>query len=152
MIHTQKEEIGRWVNSPEGTGVWINKQHGNGWFLHSDKSMNCWYPEFLYVVDDEWAELRKAQIDGKQLQLNPTFSKNGVWMDKKLTDDRMSFDTPKQWRIKHDEPVYEWQVILKRDNDSFWMSNDWYTEEEAVKHFKNSYIVKMYEPSKRIRK
>ena len=57
-----KEEILRWDNCPDDTQVWsreINAQKGWG-----KVSAPFWSERKVYVVDDKYAELRKAQADG----------------------------------------------------------------------------------------
>jgi len=58
-----KDEIIRWANCPEGTEIWY-REGRNEW----DKVMATgWLPNVKYIVDDKYAELRKAQADGKTI-------------------------------------------------------------------------------------
>ena len=105
MIH--KEEIKYWAEQPDGTRVWCHED-GN---IEYWKLLCCspeWFPQNIYIVDNEWATLRKAQSEGKQLQLSIT---GEVWKDKELTYSRMPLDEPEWWRIKPEEPVYEYQWL-----------------------------------------
>ncbi len=61
-----KDEIIRFANSPVGTKIWV-KEMGSWnlvdyarWFEDED--------DIVYIVDDEFANLRKLEIDGKILQ------------------------------------------------------------------------------------
>lgn len=95
-------EIKRWVNS-NSSWVWRNKAKNCTWVKINDPSF---LEEFEYVVDDEWAELRKAQIDGKQLQFNDLAGTG--WIDRVLDEEYMSFTEPEDWRIKPEIefPIY----------------------------------------------
>ena len=83
------------------------------------------YPADKYVKNDEYAEFRKALVDGKQIQYNahchPDIS--GVWKRDKLLD----FHLPvANYRIKSDKPefkigdwiIYEDNSILQIDGFS----------------------------------
>jgi len=143
MAQPHKDEIIRWANSPEGTMVWY-KDFGH-WIITDNPS---WDSGTLYIVDDEWAELRKAQADGKQLQ---RFS--GTWVDED-TLNMGTFEEPKYWRIKP-EGVYEWQwIIMNNDSNSYWVTAGYFTSEEEFKkqtNYSNITIVGPNESSKRIR-
>ena len=59
-----KLEMQRYASSQEGTEVWY--KHDNGaWRLVSNP---FWNEDITYIIDDEWAKLRKAQIDGKTIE------------------------------------------------------------------------------------
>jgi len=49
-------------------------------------------------------------------------------------------------------PIYEWQWITQKPNGDFWISNHYYTEEEAAQYFTNGQIFEKYEPSAREKK
>lgn len=110
-----KEEIVRWANSPDGTKVW--EKLNSGWHL---STYPAWSPNVPYIVDDEWAELRKAQADGKQLQYCDIYNK---WVDRVLDVSYMNTTSSSilsRWKIKP-EPVYEdkmtkGQIVAIKDN------------------------------------
>jgi len=147
-MHKHKDEICRWANSPDGTAVWY-KYRGIDWTLTKNPH---WSPDVNYVVYDEWAELRKAQIDGKQLQMNPT--KSGPWVDKELTIDNMDSGAPYMWRIKPPEVAYEWQWLYYFEHDDvIGVTEAFYSTEEEARNYiaKDVKVVKKWEQSKRIR-
>ena len=74
------DEIIRYANSEEGTGVWYKEIAGaSKWRLIGYSS---WRDNCSYVVDDEWAHLRKALIDGKTLQTSDELTAGGIcWSD-----------------------------------------------------------------------
>ena len=70
-----KNEIMRWANSPEGTRVWIKQEDG----IWSKPYVPTWKKDSTYIVDDEWAEIRKAFFDNKTIQfLNEEWEDSGV--------------------------------------------------------------------------
>lgn len=135
-----KDEIIRWANSHEGTRVW-NKGPASRWQLIDNPR---WTKDTKYIVDDRWSELRKAQEDGTQLQ---RFD-GEVWFTCALRDYAVANDTPKEWRIKP-KPVYEYQWVIHHTINDRFQFTEYMTEEETEGA---NYIVKRYEPSKRIRR
>ena len=64
MFH--KKEIERWANCPDHTKVWVNEGE-NEWVL---VNYPLWRRAFAYIVDDKYAELRKAEKDGDTILFN----------------------------------------------------------------------------------
>jgi PAS domain-containing protein len=60
---TWEREIKYWAEHPDGTGV-RHKTADGKWHRHGTVH---WLENITYIVDDEWAELRKAQADGKDI-------------------------------------------------------------------------------------
>ena len=58
-----KKAIQWFYEQPEGTEIWLKNQHG--WMLDSTPT---WDLDVTYVINDEYAEFRKAIIDDKQIQ------------------------------------------------------------------------------------
>lgn len=145
---THKEEICYWAKQPDNTKVWC-RYRGRDWELSSTPG---WVADRKYIVDDAWAELRKAQTDGKQLQY---YLDNNKWIDAKISKfDFVNGNTePKDWRIKQEE-AYEWQWICQREDGSFFIPSKFFTSKEDVENYLgyNSKIIKKYKPSKRIKK
>lgn len=143
MIH--EEEICYWSKHANGTTVWARPIEGEGDWI---KGMPAWYEEYCYVVDNEWAELRMAQIDGRKLQ--KVF--NGKWEDTYLLISSTSTSIPSDWRVKPVEPIYEYQWILKKEGMSRWtMTNYWYFVGEEITESKGWEKVEPFRPSKRKR-
>jgi len=118
---THKDEIIRWAKCPDGTKVWRKDKLDGEW--QNFKAFE-WRPDHIYIIDDEWAELRKAQIDGKQLQVKSKYECK--WIDVELSSYDINHSDPKYWRIKS-EPVYEYQWIPK-DKEPVWC---WNNEDKA---------------------
>ena len=95
------DEICYWTKHKTGTKVWYKSGFtDNKWEL---KEKVYWDGLGIYIVDDEWAELRKAQIDGKQLQ-----TLQGIWRDETLTYKSLNgVGQPKHWRIKPEPKLME---------------------------------------------
>lgn len=95
-------EMERWAKAPDGTRMWFKDGDDLDW---DTTLMPFWAESCIYIVDDEWAELRKAQADGKQLQVYQNMVK---WVDDKLSYSDLETSTPEHWRIKPEIkfPVY----------------------------------------------
>ena len=70
-----KREICYWAKHDEGTRVFEENLEAGQWTLC--ESVN-WKPDRSYIVDDEWAELRKANADGVAIQM---MRRDGTWKD-----------------------------------------------------------------------
>ena len=137
-----KYEIIRWACSPSNTAVWYTIKEYGDWFKTSNPS---WMEDGIYIVDDKWAELRKAQADGKQLQSLITPDR---FADNLLTEYLMNNTEPSNWRIKP-EPVYEWQYTTRTQYGHYVMSTGFYTDDEPISDYN---VWTRFEPSKRERK
>lgn len=136
---THEKEINRWSRCSDGTRVWFK---GKGeWSLTIAPS---WRPSVIYIVDDEWAKLRKAREDGIQLQHRQG---NTGYHDVDLTD--WECTNPEDWRIKPKKPEYEWQWLHQYLNGTWDITNEFYTKEPLGRGYLR--LVK-YEPSKRERR
>jgi len=143
-----KEEIFRWARTPEGTKVWSrDEEDGSEWTL---TSRPLWRRNKIYVVDDEWSHLRKAEIDGKQLEcLDEDGSK---WCDGSLSYWILDQDSPRNWRIKPDK-IYEWRWVVRDKNGDFRLSSKYYkTKSEVEENMYKVEVVCKYEPSMRVTK
>ena len=142
------DEICYWAKHPDGTKTWWKNKYENKWKFVDPG----WYidSEDIYIVDDKWSELRKAQADGKQLQ---SLIKPDKFEDQTLDRYLMSHSTPSEWRIKPKETVYEWQWIITTNYDCFDITAKHFaTKEEAQKSIGSLVSVfEKYKPSKRIR-
>lgn len=120
MKRKHSEEIRRWADSPYPVDVWFR---GCDSLIWSKTNAPAWKAYNLYIVDDNWAGLRKSQEDGKQLQVNVS---GKVWIDKTLDYDRMIFDNPLMWRIKEDDRVCHWKSHGPKLNSWKVECNDFY--------------------------
>ena len=88
---THAKEIKRWASCPDGTKVWYkNTSTKKTWHL------NDWYwnGTGTYIVDDEYAELRKAHADGKKIEVVTHIG----WVDAKINPEWK--DKASSYRIK----------------------------------------------------
>ena len=125
---TQEDEICYWSKHKDGTKVWGKMKSGK-WVILDQL---FWTGFSGYIVDDEWAELRKAQEDGEQLQFT-----NGVdeWIDSELTLSyirKQHSNEVQKWRVKPKKPSYEWQWHCRDSENHFRLTEKHYkTQEEA---------------------
>jgi len=147
-MHSHANEIRYWAEHPDGTKVWLKHQNSD-WTLLEDYEINWRLKKGIYIVDDEWAELRIAQADSKQLQY---LSFSGKWIDDTLDYNKMTLML-KNWRIKPENPVYEYQVIYRLTNSNVYnLTCEYYKDEEEFKRTSSEFVfVELYEPSKRER-
>ena len=142
---THKDEIVRWANSAEGTNVWLKRVNGV-WVIINAPS---WDKNYIYIVADEWAELRKAQADGKQLEVLI----GSTWISETLLVGHESVSGTNVWRIKSKE-VYEWQWVIRTVSTGIYdITNGSYTKEEAEDRYsdvKYTKLIEPYEPSKQL--
>ena len=152
-----KHEIKYWAEHPDKTKVWFKSKKRDKWLIDE---LCGWYSEFIYIVDDEWAELRKAQVDGKQLEYYIGYRKEEIndevyWVNSALSRYDMENTLPEHWRIKPEkEPIYEYQWICKTHLGKYFIPNSYFVKKEAVEGYicDNYTVVEPYEPSKRERK
>ena len=128
-----KEEIIRWANSPKGTKVWIKHIVGN-WFLC--EGTIAWNEKYQHIVDDEWAELRKAYVDGETIEYtmdSTSWTKSTIC---NIFDFGKKVYTPlgvNYYRIKPDEQTYYYQWERLEMNDNRLVISSYYlTDSEAV--------------------
>ena len=138
-MHSHADEICYWTKHKNETKVWYKSEFTDGWTLVEPK----WNGTGTYIVDNMWAELRKVQADGKQLQYKDEIGNwvNGIWNIKSGE----CYD----WRIKP-EPIYEWQYISYDEDYDRYKISDHMTDKERAEYI--NYDGKKYEPSKRERK
>lgn len=120
---THKTEIKRWANCPDGTKVYFKSSNENRW---SVSSTPLWKEENIYIVDDEWAELRRAIIDGKTVEFNHS-------VDGWVSTENIGFKV-ENYRIKPDvaEVIYYYQYETLTKNKVIIIS--YYVTEEYAKH------------------
>ena len=113
MIH--EKEIIRWAKSPNGTGVWYKTVNNNIW-SYMEKSPS-WLGHIIYIVDDEWADIRKAAADGKTIQFKNT---NGEFFDVGFTINTSTENLNRDlYRIKPDTPdiPVDTKMLVWRNKD-----------------------------------
>ena len=133
MVH--EEEIKLWAESPEHTKVWT-RQHKKSWTLTSVLS---WSPDNEYIVDNEFADLRKQQRDGEIIQFNPKLTMHDRWDDVVDLLVKPSHSL-KHYRIKKKVASWQWLYEVTPGECGFsqrWqLTQDLYTEAEAAKRYR----------------
>jgi len=105
-----REIIDWFYTQPNGAKVWC-KENNNTWFLTDDPK---WFVHNKYVINDEYAELRKAIAEGKTIQhLEEVISPYGVvqdrsgikekWVDTVLSPNFTLKIDIKKYRVKPEE-------------------------------------------------
>ena len=123
MEQPHKNEMHRLADAEEGTEVWCQHNEVNGWELIS---IVAWSDNFDYIVDDEWAQIRKAMVDGKTIECK---SINGDWVPTVCKIGRLAGDDVVIYRIKPDvvEEVFYYQyekLHAGRIDDTCHVSED----------------------------
>jgi hypothetical protein len=132
MNRIHKEEMIRFANSPDGTLVWCKLPTNTLWCT---RDAPIWDKDLVYIIDDEYATLRKQFIDDPtQLQWFDKISKE--WETSTLTD--LDIFTRQLhvgyiYRIKPKTVTkWRWVMYITTQND-YYVTIDWYTEEEVSK-------------------
>ena len=120
-----RAEMHRLADAPQDTKVWYKGTTDKGWTLSAFVRWNC---NSTYIINDEWAEIRKAMIDGKVIEI----SNKKIWSNSLNTITDMGLDgiSIKDYRIKPDvvEPVYyQYERLYQREIKTVVL-----TEQEAL--------------------
>lgn len=116
-----KKELIRLADSPDGTKVWYKRCDEEEWVLTSCPS---WLVDYTYVVNDKHAEVRKASIDGKKIEV---LNVSGHWC---VANINHSFSLDFEYRIV-EELVNKWQYVCERNGDYKVTNSRYGTLEEA---------------------
>jgi hypothetical protein len=129
-----QKEINRWARQPDGTKVW-QKMGGGNWVGITSPS---WYPSEIYIVDDEYAELRMLEIDGaviqsklvSQSEYGSCYSKDAEWNE----DFEILYNIPVEYyRVKPKE-YYDYKFLIKRKNsERNFITRMYYKDETELK-------------------
>lgn len=103
QARTHGEVIKWWIDNTDKC-VWIKKDVG--WMLYDEPTFHI---EDVYVQNDEYAEFRKALVDGKQLQYKCWYpNQKTKWKDFTAVTATANFDVAIDYlRIKPDEPEFK---------------------------------------------
>jgi len=99
-----KEVIKWFYEQPEGTKLWAKSKLCDEWCLTDTP---YWYNYHTYIINDEFAELRKAIADGKEIEY---LTNDNKWVDLNTKDPSYDFYlTPEHYRIKKEVkfPIYK---------------------------------------------
>lgn len=151
-MRPHRDEIIRWANNRDAK-VWYRSNHEDGkWVLGKSVS---WWQHSVYIVDDEWAELRKAQADGKLLQCKNGTGDAGqqLWRHGEVSMFEMANHSPSMWRVEPIEKKYEWQWLYKNACSGLFRATEtFYTDSNPpIDSYPIAYYGKII-PSKRERK
>jgi len=115
---THEKEIKFWAEHKNGTKVWT-KFDNTGWKL---EAFPCWISANMYIVDDEWAELRKANADGYTIQqkgkVKHTMPDN--WWNVGFYDTAFCTFSPEDFCIK----PKEWYECIPPEGIPCWVWDD----------------------------
>ncbi len=134
MIH--ELEMVRWAQSKEGTRVWYRDKHASRWSM-SPICTPSFHPSAQYVVDDEYAEIRKAFLDGKTIQVKTevcdwrTVSKTESVHRFDGVNEESDFYYSEKYRIAPKE-VYKYQMLYKMHKNGTYILTDSFYESEAA--------------------
>lgn len=93
-----EKEMIKWAKSPDNTAVWYNTKTADGWERIFAPG---WHSEYVYVIDDEYANLRKAGSDGKEILFNANFGTKGPAKWTILNSNEAGWDFPLEaYKIK----------------------------------------------------
>ena len=135
-----KDEICRWANCPDGTKVWI-KDEETEWYLGKP----IWFAHRKYIVNDAWAEIRKAFVDGKTIE----YKDRECWIEsiyENVHNFNLSNLDIENYRIKP-ETIHEWQWYQESEG-VFYLSHTFHTNTDG---FPKDETWHKFEPSKRIK-
>jgi len=143
-----KAEFNRWIESGR-PDVWMWFEKVNRWETVSKFS---WDKDTFYVVDDEYAKIRKQFIDDRT-KIEYRQDETKKWRTTECIDIEsftcILYNKPRCYRIKPEEPVYEWQYATIIGVNGTWYLSSYKTDEE-IKEQTGNWV--KFEPSKRIRK
>ena len=115
VIKANKEAFDWWLKT--GERVWRKDTPSQEWMLV--------FPDWIYktyVPNDEYAEFRKAQADGKIIE---TMDCEGTWIDMRKDWKSCGFNPKQKYRIKPDEPKFKvGDYVVRTDGSSIWLVNE----------------------------
>ena len=99
QITKHKEVIKWWINNTD-KGVWRKDTLTNDWYIDLEPSF---YEDYIYVQNDQYAEFRKALIDGKTVEYSlPTTNQWNV-----VDNSKQHFSNCFKYRVKPEEPEFK---------------------------------------------
>jgi len=119
------KEFERWVKAGRPR-VWVkNVSDKEGdWVLMP--LLPTWFKNRVYVIDDEYAEIRKAFYDGKKIQWRCESEQE--WYPLSYDDFYKPVD---KYRIKPEEPVYEYKFVRESPYNGWIVTEGYYPIDEA---------------------
>ncbi len=130
MGRVHKEEMIKFANSPVGTIVWCKMPTDELWDV---TTLPSWDKDLIYILDDEYASLRKQFVDDKT-QIEWLNTLHGEWEITTLTDLDMFTQhlyAEYSYRIKP-KTVTKWKwVIYDSETCNYFITSGFYTGEEG---------------------
>ena len=80
---------------PEDTEIWCRKKNSEDWFTTPEPT---WSNEYIYVINDKYADFRKAIADGKEVEYFNDYSKEWEPLNTKMYNRK--FFAMVRYRIK----------------------------------------------------
>ena len=148
MKRIHEKEMIRFAKSPDRTRIWWRTIESRDW---STSYIPSWAKGYVYIVDDEWAEIRKGDADGIIIQFRNQSTGNWQATIEEIID--YDEDDVAIYRLKPAEPVYEYQWIYRIEKNKYDISRSYYkTKEDFEKYtmIQSKKIIERYEPSKRL--
>jgi hypothetical protein len=135
------KEIQRWSTAPT-MDVWLKPRQDSGKWILVDKPIS-WTSDGIYILDDEYAEVRKAYYDGKVIQK----FENNDWIDC-VFEPQWDTSPPENFRVKRDtEIVYQWIIQVNNPEENGFENEFFLTglmgEDEVKEKYKDSLNLKV---------
>jgi len=119
-------EVMKWFIDHPDKGVWYQAGLSKKWFL-------IYHPDFSigldYVQNDEYSDFRKAEVDGKQIQIHTMDGWENCLLDEYIPSNCA-------FRIKPDEPKFKTGAWVIYDNQPEYELILW--NEKSETQYKNS--------------
>ena len=136
-----KNEFSRWINRNR-PNVWYKSPNNSNWRKTYQPG---WIKDYIYIVDDKDAELRKAYCDDKAIQYHYYHQE---WKDVN-TYNFLLISNYSDYRIKP-KLIYEWQWIIQNPKGKYWMTDYFKNEIEVGKYYPDSKVIEKFVPSQKI--
>ena len=103
-----KNEFGRWLDAGKPK-IWIKAQGLDNWMIVRTPT---WYEGYTYIVDDEWAELRKSAYDGFTIQWRYTEDEKWEDIEDISSFEYMLYEEGDSWKV--------YRIKSKKTNNQSW--------------------------------
>ena len=112
-IRNHEEEIARFTHSKDGIAVWYKCKLNAQW---AKTLMPLWKETCIYIVDNEYAELRMKSID----TCRPIQVYNPISMEWETPTHKLKFDSnPERYRVKPERYGFEYPVYKRNTFNGF---------------------------------
>jgi len=163
MNNVNKQEIQRWLNTLDEPLIWVKEKENTFSSWHKQPFLSCnWLDNYIYIIDDNLAELRKLQIDKPGTKFEYWSERSKKW--KKIQPINWNINIDYRIKIKYKYPIFkvgnkgtDGEYIVKFTSITngeivFAMPNNYYTVGEKltnwVKHTDESWQDVLYDEEK----